>query len=121
MSVTINPINLNIQITRGDSFSFTIRDKPTGSPFVFGLNDTITMTVRRNVGDAEAVFQKEFNPDVNGNIIITIDPEDTKEEEFGTCVYDVQWSKADGSIYTIIPKSGNTSSIPIFEICKEVT
>lgn len=121
MSITINPINQNIQLTRGDSFSFTLRNKTTGGPFTFDATDIVTMTVRQKISDIMALFSKAFTPDANGQIVVVINPDDTKTANYGTYVYDIQWSKLDGSVYTLIPKSGNTSKVPTFQICQEVT
>lgn len=121
MSVTINSTTQDIQITRGDSFSFTIKNKDTGLPYVFDITDKLTMTVKKSLSDTTPLFTKEFIPDIDGNIIINIEPTDTKTAVYGKYVYDIQWEKLSGWINTIIPVTGKTSVLPIFEICKEVT
>jgi hypothetical protein len=119
MSFTINPNNHNIQLTRGDSFSFTLNEN--GVAKVFGAQDKVYLTARLKVDDTEALISKEFTPDGNGNILIEVVPSDTKDLAVCTAFYDIQWTTGDGDIYTIIPTSGNTANVPTFQICQEVT
>jgi hypothetical protein len=120
MSVTINKANYTFQITRGDSCVILLRDPITKLPKVFALDDKIYFTVKDQVLGTQ-IFQKEITPDINGHITIEIEPADTKDEAFGSYVYDVQWESDAGQIVTLIPPRNRTRFIPIFEICPEVT
>ena len=121
MSFTINPNNHNIQLTRGDSFSFTILDDDTGLPVVFEQTDKLTFTVREKISDAAPLISRKFTPDVNGQILIVILPSDTADLDYCTGFYDIQLTQDENNIYTLVPGEGNTSRIPTFQICPEVT
>lgn len=110
--------NRNILMTRGDSESITVQcftrtgGTRTASPFETG--DTVTFTVRK---DAKGIIQiqkavTEF--DENGAAVILINPGDTAEMGFGHYVYDIQLTRADHSVTTIVPISN-------FTLAEEVT
>jgi hypothetical protein len=121
MSFTINPNNLGIQLTRGDTFGFTILDDDTGLPAVFEQTDKLTFTVRRKINDPLPLISREFTPDENGNILIKILPSDTANLNYCTGFYDIQLTQDEENIFTLVPGEGNTSRIPTFQICPEVT
>ena len=120
MSVTINSVNQNIQITRGDSCSFVLRDGDTKEPKVFDPADTIRLTVKTQI-EGTQLFQKTVTPDPAGHILISIEPADTNGVAFGEYVYDIEWTDSADKKHTIVPRSGRTRYIPIFEVCGEVT
>jgi len=120
MSVTVNRVNQNLQITRGDSCQFILRDGQTKEPYEFESTDTVKLTVKTQV-EGTLIFQKIITPDVNGHVLITIDAADTESVDFGKYVYDIEWSTLSGKVTTIIPKSGRTRFVPTFEVCEEVT
>jgi hypothetical protein len=86
----------NISMTRGDSESLTVK----GLSLVNG--DAIYMTVRTNVNTARKELFKEITEFVNGEAVIGITPEDTNNLRFSTYVYDIQLTRADGTVTTII-------------------
>lgn len=86
----------NISMTRGDSESLTVK----GLSLVFG--DVIQMTVRTNMNSARKELEKKITEFVNGEAIINITPEDTKSMRFSTYVYDIQLTRANGTVTTII-------------------
>ena len=105
----------DLAMIRGDSESITlsIQDGEAVIPFVPG--DTVYFTVKRSSLVDEIALQKivtEFNED--GNCIIEIAPNDTKDLEFRSYVYDIQLNRLDGTVTTIIPCSK-------FVIAEEVT
>ena len=90
-----------ISMIRGDSGSITVRCREL--PFTEG--DTITMTVRESV-DSPVELQKvvtEFDPD--GQAAIAILPEDTSAMAFGDYVYDIQLTRSDGAVTTLVTVS----------------
>jgi hypothetical protein len=121
MSVTIDALTQNIELTRGDTFCFTLRDKSTGLPMVFNVADKIIMSIRKFPADADTVFYKEFTPDAEFHILVEILPGDTQELDVGTYYYDLQLSKYTNQIITLIPTTNNTSILPKFKICQDVT
>ena len=86
----------NISMTRGDSESLTVK----GLSLVHG--DIIYMTARTNVNSVTKELEKKITEFVNGEAVIGITPEDTKNMRFMTYVYDIQLTRADGSVTTII-------------------
>ena len=121
MSITINPNNHNIQLTRGDSFSFSLLDASTGVEKVFAPTDVITLTVRLTAGTTETIIKKDFTPDGDGHILIVIAPSDTADLEPVTGVYDIQWVEDADNVFTLIPTSGNTARLPTFQVCPDVS
>ena len=61
-------------------------------------DDTLTLTVKKTVHDHTYCFQKIFT----GTNDISIDPSDTKNLRFGAYQYDVQLTKANGNVSTVI-------------------
>lgn len=106
----------NISMVRGDTEALTVRlideDGVTQVDFEFG--DTVYFTVRDALGDTATTIQKVITGFVDGEAIIEILPADTSSLFFKTYVYDIQWTRADGQVKTIVPASD-------FEILAEVT
>ena len=108
---------VNIEMTRGDSESITVRcfeksgDSKTDKPFQSG--DTVYLTVREDAESAIAM-QKTVTSFPDGAAVIPIDPEDTEGMEFGDYVYDVQVTWANGTVKTLIEPSR-------FRLTEEVT
>lgn len=106
----------DISMIRGDSESLTIscsNEKGEKIPFVAG--DIVYLTVKKSAINVEKAFQivvTAFTED--GNAIMAIHHNDTKDLSFGIYVYDVQLSKLDGTVKTLIPLSK-------FVLEKEVT
>lgn len=99
----------NISMIRGDSQSITVsvKDKDGNKvPLITG--DIIYLTVKYNVNTEEKVLQKVITQFEDGNAIIEITPNDTKDTPFKTYVYDIQLNRADGTVSTIIPPSNFT-------------
>jgi hypothetical protein len=118
MSVQINNVNQNIDLTKGDSFSFTLNDAITGLPYVFGATDVVTFTVRKSI-NSEIEFDIVGSHDAENHITIDITPADTNESDYGRYYYDIQWVKTGGWTKTIIPT--NPTQLPEFNICQEIT
>ena len=113
--MTINANNYAIAMTRGDSESLTVKKKD--DTWVSG--EVITMTVRTDA-DGDIIFQKAVGQfDNEGAAVIIIDPADTEGVEFGTYVYDLQYSNSSGTVRTIIPPK--PQRLPRFEITEEAT
>lgn len=93
--MTVNGTKL--AMVRGDSESITVQCTPS-----FSTGDTIYFTVRQTVEDP-IVLQKivtEFDND--GKAVIIISPSDTESLDFDDYVYDIQLTKADGTVTTLI-------------------
>jgi hypothetical protein len=105
----------NISMVRGDSESLTIRlFDDSGDQVNIVSGDTVYFTVREALGDTVTILQKVIIGFLNGEAIIEINPSDTDSLFFKTYVYDIQWTRADGQVKTIVPASN-------FTILAEVT
>lgn len=104
--------NGGIRLTRGDTakFMFTIVNQLTKEPYVIKETDKITFTVKKTVRDTQYCFQKE----VIGTDRFAVLPSDTEPYPFGVYYYDLQLTKENGEVYTVIPPTS-------FEIMPEVT
>ena len=90
----------NISMIRGDSESLTVR---CSEPFLSG--DTVYMTVREDA-ESPVEFQERVTVfGAEGEAVIGISHADTEGMAFGDYVYDVQVTRRDGSVKTLVPKS----------------
>lgn len=113
--MTINENNYAIAMTRGDSESLTVRKKD--DTWVEG--EVITLTVRTDA-DGDILFQKAVTEfDGEGAAVIAIDPADTEGIDFGSYVYDIQYSNDTGTVRTIIPP--RPQKLPKFTLTEEAT
>lgn len=101
----------NISMTRGDTESMTVT-LDDGIGFVEG--DIIELTVRVNPSSNNVELYKKVTEFDEGKARIEIRSEDTEGLVFRSYVYDVQLTRSNGGIHTIIKPS-------MFEILPEVT
>lgn len=101
-----------IKLTRGDTarLEVTIENSLTGEEYLMDPDDILTFTIKKSVKDNESLIKKESQ----GHNAFHIEPEDTAELSFRKYVYDVQISRSNGDVYTVIVPT-------TFEIMKEVT
>ncbi len=100
-----------IGLTRGDTARLTVSiTNDAGEDYELQPEDTLTLSVKKAVTDAEYALQKT----IERTNIFYIEPQDTAGLEFGKYKYDVQLITANGEVYTIIEPS-------TFEILQEVT
>lgn len=91
----------NISLTRGDTADIVLELKRDNEPYILASGDTGVLTVKSEIDAEEFIFQKELNV-VNGTCLFNIEPNDTKDLEYGEYVYDVQITLADGGVYTVV-------------------
>ena len=108
MTVKESGGKVNITMTRGDSESLTVR---CSEPFRTG--DRVFFTVREDA-ESDISLQKIIAVFPNGEAVIPIYPEDTEPLEFGSYVYDIQVTRANGTVTTLIVPSA-------FKLTEEVT
>lgn len=119
MSFTFNTYNQCISLTQGDTFSFALQDDATQEELVLDPADRIYFTVRKFPSAESALIEKEFVPDENGHVLIVLNPEDTNSIEEGVCMYDIQLTKGNGPIHTLIPT--DPSKHAVFQIFQGIT
>lgn len=101
----------NIKLTRGDTAYLTVPiTMDNGEEYAMQSGDTLVMSVKRTVNDADYCFQKFIQNDNT----IHIEPVDTELMSFGKYKYDLQLNKADGDVFTLI-------DVATFEVLAEVT
>ena len=92
-----------IFLTRGDTFKAMLTiNNPDGSVYTPVEGDTIRFALKENVEDEECLILRDIPIDT---MLLVIYPEDTKSLEFGSYVYDIQLTKANGDVDTFITAS----------------
>lgn len=92
-----------ITMTRGDSLIVDISiTEMDGYPYAPVEGDSVRFAMKKNVKDTEVLLYKDIPIDT---MRLTLDPEDTKNLDYGTYVYDVQLTKVSGVVDTFITKS----------------
>lgn len=103
--------NGEIKLTRGDTARLTINiADDEGEPYSIQNGDVLTLSVKKNITDAETVLKKT----ITSGATFHIEPKDTAGLDFGRYKYDVQLTMAGGDVYTVIAPS-------VFELLTEVT
>ena len=96
----------NMRMTRGDSESFTVSYADASNvniPLVAG--DTIYFTVKKNINVIDTILQKIITEFDSGTAVVKVDHTDTQNVPYANYFYDIQLTKADGTVTTIIPPS----------------
>ena len=90
-------------MTRGDTLKVTIDLTQDGEPYIPVEGDVIRFAVKKGeFVDVEPRILREVPIDT---MTLVLDPEDTKDMEFGTYVYDMEITFADGTVDTFITES----------------
>ena len=100
----------NLKMTRGDSECLVV----TISGYEVQPGDKLEMTVRSYVG-GKVLLHKEVSDFENNAANIPIWPEDTQALNFGTYIYDLQFTFAGGTAVKTIVKPSR------FTVAEEVT
>ena len=89
-----------ITLTRGDTFNATISIiDAQGSPYTPDAEDVIRFAVKRTAYDRDPLINKTIDHET---MMLTLVPSDTKSLDFGTYIFDVEITFADGSVDTFI-------------------
>lgn len=92
-----------IFLTRGDTFKAMLTiNNPDGSVYTPVEGDKIRFALKENVEDEECLILRDIPIDT---MLLILYPEDTKSLEFGSYVYDIQLTKANGDVDTFITAS----------------
>jgi phage gp45-like len=86
----------NLKMTRGDTANISVE----GLTLVAG--DEVKFTVKENVHATTKIIEKTVVNFNNGNGIISIEPDDTKSLNYKNYIYDIQVTRADGTVYTVV-------------------
>ena len=90
-----------IILTRGDSFYATVRviDKGTGQPYEFQQGDSLKFGLKKSTCEPNCLIEKDIS---TSKLELALSPSDTKTLPFGTYVYDIQLTFANGDVDTFI-------------------
>lgn len=92
-----------IYLTRGDTFKAKLTiNYPDGSIYEPKEGDSIRFAMKADVDSEELLIFRDIPIDT---MMLVIYPGDTKNLEFGSYVYDIQLTKANGDVDTFITAS----------------
>ena len=95
--------NNTIYLTRGDTFKAqVVINNPDGTVYTPVEGDTVRFALKGYIDETVCLIYKDIPIDT---MLLVIDPEDTKGLEFGSYVYDIQLTKANGDVDTFITAS----------------
>ncbi len=95
--------NNTIYLTRGDTFKAKLTiNYPDGSIYEPKEGDSIRFAMKADVEDEECLIFRDIPIDT---MLLVLYPGDTKNLEFGSYVYDIQLTKANGDVDTFITAS----------------
>lgn len=93
----------SITLTRGDSFAADIGIfQPNGKPYTPSTGDKVRFAMKKDAKDEKVLILKDIPIET---LRLVLDPEDTKNLDFGSYVYDIQLTKSNGEVDTFITKS----------------
>ena len=97
---SVDPNTNDIILTRGDTLSFHVAIMVDGEEYTPESGDVIRFAMKENENDTEPYLRQELD---HATMNVVLDPEDTKELDYGTYRYDIEISFAnDGPVYTFI-------------------
>lgn len=92
-----------IVLTRGDTLKATVTMlKPDGTEYTPESGDSIRFAMKKSFSDETVLVEKSIP---NDTLLLKLDPEDTKNLDFGSYVYDVQLTYANGDVDTFIDRA----------------
>ena len=93
-----------ITLTRGDSFKAQLSLKDSsGAKYKPQDGDSIRFALKKFFKDSYPVLlEKEISTE---SMVLSLDPEDTNTLDFGTYYYDIQLTKSDGTVDTVVTMS----------------
>ncbi len=106
MFVSYSVKGTTITLTRGDSFAADISIfQPNGQRYVPSEGDSVRFAMKKTIKDLKPLIIKDIPIET---MKLVLEPEDTKDLDFGSYIYDIQLTKSTGEIDTFITKSSLT-------------
>lgn len=109
--ISIDKRTLNSSMVRGTTGAFSIRPKIDGEN-VLKEGDHVYFTVRKGK-DKPIVLQKDVTVFEDGAAEIVINPSDTANFEIGNYIFDIQMTRADGTVDSLIPGNRDIAYLTI--------
>lgn len=96
--MSYNITGTTITLTRGDTFEALVSaTKRDGTQYIPVAGDTIRFAMKENYDDPRPLLVKDIPIDT---MMLTLEPQDTADLNFGKYVYDIQLTKANGKVDT---------------------
>lgn len=96
----------DIYLITGDTGFLTLKIKENDSYIDFQIDDKIYFTVKASISTNIKTLQKIFKVnEISNEITIELHPNDTQDLPARSYVYDIQYVKASGEVYTVVPPS----------------
>lgn len=94
-------IGNKIILTRGDSFyaTVTLTNRSTGEPYIPQEGDVIRFGMKKSPFDTECLVTKVIP---NDSLLFYLEPDDTKQLQFGVYYYDIELTFANQDKDTFI-------------------
>lgn len=100
-----------IRLTRGDTLKIAISLKDyEGHDYTPSQGDVIRFALKKRYEDSRPLIHKIID---NSDLMLVLEPSDTKDLSFGDYVYDIEITFNDGTVDTFICEA-------IFTLAKEV-
>lgn len=101
-SVTDTTINM----TRGDTVVLQVEIQRNGEPYELQEGDEVRFALKHSTLNSKKTEFQDANPlvkkTIGSDLVLTIEPSDTKKLGFGNYTYDIQITFADGTVDTFI-------------------
>lgn len=93
-----------IIMTRGDTAKIlvSIKHKDTQEPYIPKEGDTVRFSMKKYISDKEPTLIKDIPI---SSLYLILNPEDTKDLDYGIYHFDVQLTYKNGDVDTFIPNS----------------
>lgn len=94
----------SIRLTRGDSFYCQVgmKNREDGTDYIPQTGDVVRFALKKKYKDETPLILKDIPI---STLILHLEPEDTKNLEYGDYVYDIELTKANGDVDTFIEKA----------------
>lgn len=104
----------SIILTRGDTLKaqISITDKD-GNPYTPEVGDTIRFAMKKHYEDPDTAVLIVKDIPIS-TMLLQLDPEDTKDLDFGNYVYDIQITTVAGEVDTFIAKASLTLTEEVY-------
>ena len=99
MGYSIDANTKKIFLTRGDTFRVQLQIVNGNEIYVPSENDSIRFSMKRTYTSNVVLIHKDIP---NDTMVLTLNPEDTKNLPFGMYVYDMEITFENGDVYTFL-------------------
>lgn len=92
----------NIRLTRGDTLKVLLDLYQGDEQYTPQEGDVIRFAMKKSYADAEPLISRTIP---NDTLLLHLEPADTKELSFGSYLYDIQITLANGDVDTFIKEA----------------